>query len=79
VFAHEPAPSPDGYVLAGHIHPGVILHGAGRQREKLRCFYFGREYAILPAFGSLTGMIAVRPRRGDRIFVLADGEVIEAA
>jgi DNA ligase-associated metallophosphoesterase len=78
LFAHEPGASPDGYVLAGHIHPGVVLRGAGRQRETLRCFHFGRECAVLPAFGCLTGLVPVRPRRGDRVFVLADGEVIEA-
>ena len=51
VFAHHPTRSDRGYVIAGHIHPGVTLRGAGKQASKLPCFWFGRETAVLPAFG----------------------------
>lgn len=75
ILKHHPEPSPEGYVLAGHLHPGAILTGAG-QRLRLPCFWFGSEVGILPAFGSLTGSAAVRPKRGDTVGVVADGRVI---
>jgi uncharacterized protein len=76
VFRHFPEPSPDGYVLAGHVHPAVVLRGEGRQRARLPCFWFGDAAGLLPAFGGFTGSGEVRPRPGDRVFVLAGDEVI---
>ncbi len=72
---HYPEPSSSGYVLSGHLHPGAVLDGPGRQSMKLPCFWFGREVAVLPAFGDFTGCAAIRPARGDSVFVLADGRV----
>jgi DNA ligase-associated metallophosphoesterase len=76
VFAHHPALSDDGYVLCGHIHPGVWLHGAGRQFERLPCFWFGPRTAVLPAFGEFTGLASVDVIEGDRVWVVAGDEVI---
>ena len=79
VFRHHPAEEKDGYVLAGHIHPAVSLSGLGGQREKLPCFLFGERIGLLPAFGGFTGGASVRPRRGDRVFVLAGDDVVSIA
>lgn len=76
-FRHHPAEEPGKYVLAGHIHPAVTLSGLARQREKLPCFLFGDRVGLLPAFGDFTGGATVRPRRGDRVFVVAGDEVVE--
>jgi uncharacterized protein len=76
VFAHRPAVSSDGYVLAGHIHPAVRLVGRGRQSERLRCFWFGEWGAVLPAFGEFTGVADIDPEPGDRVFVIAGDLVI---
>jgi len=78
-FRHHPAEEAEGYVLAGHIHPAVSLSGLGRQREKLPCFLFGERVGLLPAFGDFTGGASVRPRQGDRVFVLAGDEVVPIA
>jgi DNA ligase-associated metallophosphoesterase len=78
-FRHHPAEEPGSYVLAGHIHPAVSLAGAGRQREKLPCFLFGERVGLLPAFGDFTGGAGVRPRRGDRVYVLTGDEVVSVA
>lgn len=78
VLAHDPVPSPNGYVLAGHIHPGAKLK-AGPERMKLPCFHVGRHVAVLPAFGSFTGLAAVDPAPGDRLYVIADNEIIETS
>ncbi len=76
VFAHHPEPAAGGYVLAGHLHPGVVLSGRGRQRLRLPAFWFSAAAGVLPAFGPFTGAMAVDAGPGDRLFAVADGEVI---
>jgi metallophosphoesterase superfamily enzyme len=62
--------------LAGHLHPGVVLAGPGLLREHLPCFWLTPRTAVLPAFGSFTGFGPVRPEPADRVFVIADDEVV---
>lgn len=76
VFCHHPKGQPEGYALAGHLHPAVRLEGGGGERVKLPCFWFGPRVGVLPAFGAFTGTEVVRPRPGDRVWVLAEGEVV---
>lgn len=77
-LAHFPDPDPAGYVVAGHLHPGVQLTGRGRQRERLPCFWIRSEVAVLPAFGDFTGLATVAPTPDDRVFVVAGDTVVEA-
>lgn len=76
VYQHHPAGSELGYTLAGHLHPAVGLHGMAGMRATLPCFYFTERYGVLPAFGSLTGTARVNPVPGERVYAIADGEVI---
>ncbi len=78
VAAHYPNPHGDGYVLAGHLHPGYTLRGRARQSVTLSCFWFGRSVGVLPAIGEFTGLAPVSPLPGDRVFLVADDEVTEA-
>ena len=75
VLNHEPGAARAGYALAGHIHPAVRLRGEG-ESLRLPCFWFGARYGVLPAFGAFTGTAEVRPREGDQVFVIAEGEVL---
>lgn len=75
-LCHHPEPCDDGYVLGGHIHPAVVLEGKGRQTLKLPCFWFGKETAVLPAFGSFTGCARVTPQGGDQVLVICEGKVV---
>lgn len=75
-LVHEPAPVRGGYALAGHIHPAVRLSERGGPSVRLPCFWFGARVGVLPSFGAFTGSALVRPRPGDQVFVLADGEVL---
>ncbi len=77
VFAHVPGPAADGYVLAGHLHPGVALAGRGRDRLRLPCFWFGPRVGVVPAFARFTGVAPVPARPGDRVFAVAATDVIE--
>lgn len=78
VLDHHPRPSAEGYVLAGHVHPGIRMYGAGRQSLRLPCFFFARDLAILPAFGDFTGLADVEPVEGDQVFAIADSSVLRA-
>jgi uncharacterized protein len=75
-LAHHPRAVPGSYVLAGHVHPCVVLVGAARQRERLPCFHFGEKVGVLPSFGEFTGCAEVVPNEGDRVWVVAEGRVV---
>jgi DNA ligase-associated metallophosphoesterase len=68
VFAHEPGADARGYVLAGHLHPGVVLRERHGPALRLPAFWFGAAHGVLPAFGSLTGIAPVRARPGDSVY-----------
>ncbi len=74
---HHPDEDTSGYVLCGHTHPAVRLHGAGQKSLRLPCFAFGNRVGILPAFGSFTGCAEIETTEGERIFVLAGDTVVE--
>jgi DNA ligase-associated metallophosphoesterase len=76
VLRHQPVSTADGYTLAGHVHPGVVLTGPARQHVRLACFLFRRDVALLPAFGSFTGLGIVEPSPEDRLFVIAGDDVV---
>lgn len=76
-LCHHPRPRRGAYVLAGHLHPGVVL-GDGRFGSlRMPCFHFGAEVGVLPAFGSFTGTHSIAPRAGDRVFAVACERVLE--
>lgn len=76
-LVHEPGTATDGYELAGHVHPGVRLRGAGRQRERLPCFALGPRGAVLPAFGGFTGLQLLEPAADVRVFAVAGDAVLD--
>jgi uncharacterized protein len=75
-LAHTPGARAEGYALAGHLHPGARLYGAARQQARLPCFWFQRDRGVLPAFGDFTGLADVSPMPDDRLFVVADQQVL---
>jgi DNA ligase-associated metallophosphoesterase len=74
---HHPEAS-TAYVLAGHVHPAVRLGGHGGLSERLPAFVFGERVGLLPAFGSFTGGGHVPLAPGDRVYVIAEDEVLAA-
>lgn len=75
VLVHQPCQMPPRYVWAGHRHPGLAVRDIGG-RQTLPCFHVGRQCAVLPAFGSFTGHQPVRPRRGERIYIIVEGKIV---
>ena len=82
-FSHHPLKKedrlPGRYNLCGHVHPCVKLLDRSGRGMKLPSFYFGEHEGILPAFGEFTGCAEVKVRPGDRVFVLAENEVMAVA
>lgn len=78
VLSHEPLEKLDGTKINiyGHIHPGIRLKGHGRQSLRLACFFWRANHFILPAFGAFTGTHTLQAKKGDQVFVIAEGEVI---
>ena len=58
------------YFFTGHIHPGISISGIGKQSLKFPCFYFGRNYAVLPAFSRFTGLAMIDPDEGEDVFAI---------
>lgn len=75
-LAHHPAPCADAAVLAGHLHPGLSLRGAG-DALRLPCFAFDRrrQVGVLPAFGAFTGLAVQRPGPGRLLVLVAEGRL----
>lgn len=79
ILSHIPVSHPpeDCINISGHLHPGCVLRGLGRQSVKLPCFVHYRNTFLLPAFGRLTGLQVIQQRgavyyaiANDRIFVM---------
>lgn len=77
LFTHQPESRPGYFNICGHIHPGIMLTGPGRQRIGLPCFFMERNRLIMPAFGSFTGKAILELVPGSRVFALAGGEIVE--
>lgn len=65
-------------VMAGHLHPAVVMQSRN-DRLRMPCFRFTATEAVLPAFGTFTGMTAIRPEPLDRIFVVGPGRVADVS
>jgi DNA ligase-associated metallophosphoesterase len=81
VLRHYPADNTsEGYWLAGHLHPGILLKEGKRGAPlRLPCFYFTEHGGILPAFGSFTGVTRVDPVPGSHCYAIAGNEVVRIA
>lgn len=76
ILTHHPTALTTGFNIAGHIHPGVRMRGAGLQSLRLACFFKSERQMILPAFGIFTGKHILTPKTGDQIYALVQGEVV---
>lgn len=74
-LSHEPCEHKL-YNLCGHIHPGVLLKGAGRQSMRVPSFYFSEKQGILPAFGEFTGLHVLKVKKNDTVFIVSEQQVL---
>lgn len=71
-FIHEKPQvlPPHMFAFSGHVHPGIRLKGIGKQAVTLPCFYFSKNYCILPAFSRFTGKYLVQPHKSDEVYAI---------
>jgi uncharacterized protein len=62
------------YFFSGHLHPGIRIRGMGKQSLQFPCFYFGEQYAVLPAFGKFTGTVSIDPPPESNVFAILPPE-----
>lgn len=75
-LAHHPDQDSDERpFFCGHLHPGVRLHGGV---GSIRCpvFWFTPRRAMLPAFGSFTGLALVSPGPEDTVLAVGPDAVV---
>jgi uncharacterized protein len=78
LFSHDRCETEAGvYTFCGHIHPGVLLHGLGKQSLRFPCFYFTERHCILPAFSKFTGAVAMNRAEASAVFVVVENELIK--
>jgi len=72
IYSHKPLPEESNHKvnIAGHIHPGIVLTGIGRQSVKLPCFYRTDTLVIVPAFGTLTGLYSMDRAAASAIYAV---------
>lgn len=77
IYSHEPLTDVTNGKLniVGHIHPGIVLSGAGRQSIKLPCFHISPSLMILPAFGVLTGLYSMPCNEQTTVYGILPGMV----
>ena len=66
----------DSYLFSGHIHPGIVINGLGKQSLKFPCFYFTKEYCVLPAFSRFTGVYVIDPKPGEDVFAIVNNSLV---
>jgi DNA ligase-associated metallophosphoesterase len=80
IAAHEPpSPGTPGFTLAGHWHPAIVLRSRAGDRVRRPCFVRYPHALVLPAFGGLTGAMALHRRdlalAGADVAMLGDGDL----
>ena len=65
------------YPISGHIHPGVSVYGKAKQYLKFPCFYFGNDYAVMPAFSAFTGLSLIKPKANEQIYAITPTKVVK--
>ncbi len=78
ILSHEPMESAELFNIHGHIHPGIILKGKAKQSLKFPCFYFTKNYVILPAFSSFSGLKIMENKKAEAIFIIANNKIIKS-
>lgn len=83
IFIHDKAEKKitaeenDLYRFTGHLHPGITMKGKGKQALRFPCFYFAKDYCVLPAFSRFTGTYTVKPKNGETVFAIVGDSIMQ--
>lgn len=70
---------PGEFTFSGHMHPAVMLRGGGRQSLSFPCYYFRKQFGVLPAFSHFSGHMSIKPSADDYIFAIVNKSLIKIA
>lgn len=76
-FSHDRCETKAPYTFCGHLHPGVVLSGPGKQSLRFPCFYFTPTHCVLPAFSKFTGTATVQLKNGDVVYAVVENSLIK--
>lgn len=79
-FRHDPDPvstDTEAYLISGHLHPGILLKGMGKQSLRFPCFYFTESQAILPAFSKFSGLANIEPGKRDTVYAIVNETLVK--
>ena len=65
------------YYFTGHIHPGIRMHSGSRQTLSFPCYYFSKQYAVLPAYSKFTGYVNIKPKATDNVFAIVNQSLVQ--
>ena len=65
------------YRFTGHLHPGITMKGQGKQTLRFPCFYFTKNYCVLPAFSRFTGTYQVHLQNDETAFAIVNDSIIK--
>ncbi len=74
---HHPQQLAGHTVLAGHVHPAVVLRGRGHDTLRLPVFSHEAGLVLLPSFGDFTGAHTLAPAPGRQLYAVGAGRVWE--
>lgn len=77
MFSHQGVEPGGLYGMSAHLHPFLTLTETGGASLRAPCFWFNDWGVVLPAFGTFTGGRSIKPRAGDRVFVVGEERVVE--
>jgi uncharacterized protein len=72
-----PAGNASSYSFSGHVHPGIRINGPGKQALQFPCFYFARQFAVLPAFSRFTGLALIKPKENEKVFAIVENKLLQ--
>lgn len=78
-FTHDYCPdnNTDLFTFCGHLHPGIVINGMGKQSLRFPCFYFTDKHCILPAYSKFTGIAPVKPKAADTVFAIVENALVK--
>lgn len=78
LFSHDRCEAAPGmYSFCGHIHPGIVLHGLGKQSLRFPCFYFASNHCVLPAFSKFTGAVGMDKTSAQAVYAVVENELVQ--
>lgn len=77
LLTHHPQEGEGVFNICGHVHPGIKIKDLGKQPILLPCFFQKPNQMVLPAFGAFTGKYFLKPDPQDKVYAIAQGEVLQ--